>query len=218
MSVIAEYEIESPIFRDALSAVSDVTLYVEDVYVSPDGSSQYLFWTDVDSVEAFETALTADPTIAEVEALTEQGSRCLYRVTLSETGEEAATFETARRLDFAVFDVRVTDDGFSLRSRVPSREALVTYRDECSERGVDFRLKNLYSESDLAGDGGVDGRYGLTDAQRTALQKSLEMGYFAVPRETTLEEVADELGISVQALSTRLRRGQENLLRNTIER
>jgi predicted DNA binding protein len=39
------------------------------------------------------------------------------------------------------------------------------------------------------------------------------MGYFAVPRESTATEVADEIGISKSAFLERLRRGQAGLFR-----
>jgi predicted DNA binding protein len=31
--------------------------------------------------------------------------------------------------------------------------------------------------------------------------QAFELGYFAVPKEATIEEVADELGVSLQAVS-----------------
>jgi predicted DNA binding protein len=110
----------------------------------------------------------------------------------------------------------VTAEGKRVLSRVPSREAVVQFRQACSERGFGFRLERLYREEVAAEDGGIDDRYGVTAAQREALSAALEMGYFEVPRDASLEHVADELDISRQALSTRLRRGQSNLLRNTL--
>jgi predicted DNA binding protein len=45
---------------------------------------------------------------------------------------------------------------------------------------------------------------------------ALRHGYFDTPRETTLEELAVELDISRQALSERIRRGNERLLRQSL--
>ena len=47
----------------------------------------------------------------------------------------------------------------------------------------------------------------LTPAQREILELALDRGYFAIPRETNLMELAEELGISDQAVNERLRRG-----------
>jgi predicted DNA binding protein len=58
----------------------------------------------------------------------------------------------------------------------------------------------------------------LSEKQFQALSLAFDRGYFAVPRRITLENLADEVGVSHQALSERLRRGQQvvlsELLRN----
>jgi len=59
-------------------------------------------------------------------------------------------------------------------------------------------------------------RQRLTNKQREALAAAHEEGYFEVPRQASLEEVASDLGISHQAMSERLRRGQNALLRSEI--
>ncbi|AFZ72467.1 helix-turn-helix domain-containing protein [Natronobacterium gregoryi] len=56
-------------------------------------------------------------------------------------------------------------------------------------------------------------RWDLTPAQEACMRTALEMGYFAIPRETTSEAVAAELGISKSAFLERLRRGEQALLR-----
>ncbi|MFC4541275.1 helix-turn-helix domain-containing protein [Halosolutus amylolyticus] len=56
-------------------------------------------------------------------------------------------------------------------------------------------------------------RWDLTPAQEECIRTALEMGYFAIPRETTSEEVAAELGISKSAFLERLRRGEAALFR-----
>jgi predicted DNA binding protein len=57
----------------------------------------------------------------------------------------------------------------------------------------------------------VGQRWDLTPAQEEALRAAFEMGYFAVPKETTAEAVAAELGVSKSAFLERLRRGQATL-------
>ncbi|WP_137287457.1 helix-turn-helix domain-containing protein [Halorussus salinisoli] len=69
------------------------------------------------------------------------------------------------------------------------------------------RVFPLGEEDDEA----VAQRWDVTPAQEVALRTALEMGYFEVPRRTTAEEVADELGISKSAFLERLHRGQATL-------
>lgn len=62
----------------------------------------------------------------------------------------------------------------------------------------------------------VEQRWDLTPAQAAALRAAHAAGYFAVPREATAVEVADELGISKTAFLERLRRGQSALLEQVL--
>jgi predicted DNA binding protein len=45
---------------------------------------------------------------------------------------------------------------------------------------------------------------------------AIDAGFFAIPRETTLADLAAELDISDQAVSDHLRRAQRNLLQATV--
>ena len=42
------------------------------------------------------------------------------------------------------------------------------------------------------------------------------MGYYSLPRQISTQEIADEFGISDQAVSERLRRGITTLVTNTL--
>jgi hypothetical protein len=60
------------------------------------------------------------------------------------------------------------------------------------------------------------GRFGLTDSQHRVLELASRRGYFEVPRDVTLKELADEVGVSHQALSEQIRRGTGALVEDTI--
>lgn len=55
----------------------------------------------------------------------------------------------------------------------------------------------------------------LTAAERETLRVALEKGYFEVPRETTLVEIAEELDRSDVEASQQIRRGMGAVLRET---
>lgn len=57
---------------------------------------------------------------------------------------------------------------------------------------------------------------GLTATQRRAIRTAWEHGYYEIPREATLEEIADELGYAVSTVSDLLRRGQATLVRESL--
>lgn len=54
-------------------------------------------------------------------------------------------------------------------------------------------------------------RWNFTPAQEECIQTALEMGYFEIPRKTSSEAVAAELGIGKSAFLERLRRGEAAL-------
>jgi predicted DNA binding protein len=58
---------------------------------------------------------------------------------------------------------------------------------------------------------GKPGLDGLTEKQREALELALDEGYFAVPRENSATELADEVGITRPAFSRRLQRAQKQV-------
>lgn len=59
-------------------------------------------------------------------------------------------------------------------------------------------------------------QYGLTPKQRETLVTALELGYFDVPQRSTMEDVAEEVGVSQQAVSKRLRHGHSNLITSAL--
>lgn len=58
----------------------------------------------------------------------------------------------------------------------------------------------------------------LTDRQLEALGTALELGYYAVPREATLADVASALGCTESTASVLLRRGEHELVSGVLDR
>lgn len=58
--------------------------------------------------------------------------------------------------------------------------------------------------------------YGLTAPQREALLLAVHRGYYNIPRQCTTVELAEQLDISDQAVTERLRRAIVTLTTNTL--
>lgn len=216
MALVGEGLLDTPILSSTLAEVPDAELRLEEIRSLPDERLRFLLWADEHALPEFEGAVATDDTIQSFTLLTNLGDRRLYRLTLSETGQESSTYLAAAAEDIVVLDLTVSTEGMRFLARIPSREALRNYAEACQERGVGFQLKQLYEEEDTASGRGEGQQFGLTKPQYRALRCALEMGYFEVPRKTSVGEIADELGTSDQALSTLLRRGEQNLLENTL--
>ena len=100
-----------------------------------------------------------------------------------------------------------TKDEWRFEVRGESRETIAEFRKYCQENDISITITAVHAMLPVQGEG-----YELTATQREALVLAYERGYFDTPRETSLEEIAEELGITQQSLSSRLRRGHRRLI------
>ena len=104
-----------------------------------------------------------------------------------------------------------TKDEWRFEVRGEGQEAIAAFREYCQENDIPIAITAVHAMLPIQGEG-----YELTETQREALVLAYERGYFDTPRETSLEEIADELGITQQSLSSRLRRGHRRLIKATL--
>jgi hypothetical protein len=234
MSVIAEFTIRTPIIPGVLEAVPEMRLRNPDVYWDDDGAAKAMVWAWGGDFDRFEAALEAHDSVGDLELVTRVDGRRLYAVATVPGVREDLPYPLMVTHDVVVLEARGTPDGFEMRARFPSRSALIAYREGCAERDIPFRLRTLYSETGTGGEPDLSAESGpgagtdinaparttaagLTEVQRRTLRTAADLGYFEVPRGTTMDAIADELGVSTQAVSTRLRRGQQRLVQNVLD-
>lgn len=104
-----------------------------------------------------------------------------------------------------------TKDGWHFEVRGETREAMSDFRTICQEHDIPIEITAVHALVSVQ-----DDSYALTDTQREALVLAYERGYFNSPREASLEELADELGITQQSLSSRLKRGHRRLIEGAL--
>ncbi|WP_435073018.1 helix-turn-helix domain-containing protein [Halorubrum sp. HHNYT27] len=97
---------------------------------------------------------------------------------------------------------------WNLTLRFPSTASVSEWYRTCPRSGESVTIRQIQTGPGCR----TDRVSKLTDRQREALRVALETGYFAVPRETSLEGISTRLNISDTAASQRLRRGIENLI------
>ena len=213
MTFIAEYTLSNPILLETRRAVPGVTIEVEDEQPDIENDSRITLWArgDEPALERFFRELPADPSITTVETLATLSERRLFRITLSQSGERGLTYVDAIELGITFLEIKAAGETMEYRAQIPDRTVLSHYRDRCDEADLSFTLRRLYRT-----DAEASAKYGLTSRQREVLYRALERGYFEMPREISAAELADEFGISSQALSALIRRGQQALVRNTV--
>lgn len=99
---------------------------------------------------------------------------------------------------------------FEIRADTPT--AVAEFRRCCQNRDIPVTLSRLQTLAKANG----EGQYGLTPAQREALELTFREGYYEDPSKANLEELAAQLDISRPSLSARLKRGYRNLIASTI--
>lgn len=213
MSLIAEYRVSSPELplMSALATVPEMTLSVEEEYATTPSEPVFFVWAEGDDFERFETAVEEDETVASMSVVDALNDRRLYRVQVSPQAD-VVMYPAGIDVGAAQLAVTATHEGLDVRQRFPSRAAFRTYRDRCTEMGVDFSLRRLYGLDDSQGS--TDASYGLSQKQRETLTTAVSEGYFEVPRQCDLEDLASQLDVSKQSVSERLRRGTGRLVRS----
>ncbi|WP_423745548.1 bacterio-opsin activator domain-containing protein (plasmid) [Haladaptatus sp. SPP-AMP-3] len=98
-----------------------------------------------------------------------------------------------------------------LRILFPDRDALSDTYEYCRENDLSLDIRNIYQLEE-----GRKGRFGLTDDQQDTLTLAFQEGYYDIPRKASAENLADDLDVSHQAVSERLRRGHRSLVKNTL--
>ena len=206
MSVIVEFSLSSPRLNlhAATTTAPDVTLDVESVDVAHDGEVKTVAWAEGGDLDDFDEAFREDPTTAAVRLLDDLPGRRLYSYRNS-SGSELTLYTDWLELGAAQLNCECRDGSWQLRVRFPDRDALAQFQSICQAEDVEFTLHRIYGES------GGDTLDPLTDAQREALSVALDVGYLDVPRTAELSAVADEVSVSEQSASERLRRATRNL-------
>ena len=207
MGLTAEFRLLSEEIElvDVVRAVPDCTITIEYKDQTFAGPIVTLIRVVGRSLDAAETALENADYVQELALISDDGLVRVYHLVLD--GPWRAEMDEITFNKTLIERVRVTKDGWQLKQQFANRDELAAYRDSCLKAGADFRLDRLY-ESDSTS----ETIPGLSEKQREALLAAYETGYFAVPRQTSLEDIAAELGISQSALAERLHRGQSHLL------
>lgn len=206
MTVVASIALAPSSFAlgRAFEAVPDVPVTAESVVPISPATMPY-FWVERADGTAVVERLREAELVADVTVLDETGSRLLLEIAWVEQPDDV--LPVMHDTDAAVLDAVRQSGEWVFRLRFPAYDSLSTFNQRCRERGVDVSLKQVYRSSTASGT-----RDGLTAEQREVLATALDAGYFEVPRETTLRELGDTLGISDSAASQRLRRGLSTLL------
>ena len=212
MSVIVEFSLsaEEFIFGSALATVEDMAIELEAVVPTGSRILPY-FWATGKRFEAFEEHVLSYPDVEGITQLDRIGDTALYRAEW--VPEVSGLLTGLARNEAVVLEAVTTKAGWHFRVRFPNHDLLGEFYDFCTEQDLSVTVDRVYTLSEASRAGRI---FELTPEQREAIVLAVECGYFEVPRGTTLSSIADELGISQQAASKRVRRGADKVLRGAL--
>ncbi|WP_224448364.1 helix-turn-helix domain-containing protein [Haloprofundus salilacus] len=212
MSTIAEVELPANEFALREALTSNLDAEFEVVRLAAHDSDRVMPYVRVSGTEAssMTETLEADPSVENVELLDDLGDELLYRMNWVENIR--VIMHILLDEGGTVMEMHGRDDRWHLRILFPTRDALSATHEFCTDKGLTFSIKNIYDLKQSTG----RGEFGLTENQYNALVTAVEHGYFDVPRDVTMSELAAELGVSQQALSERLRRGHKALIESAL--
>lgn len=207
MGVITEFSIDADAFGppSVVGKQTGVRLQFEPVVPTSVEVVPYV-WVSGDS-DQFERAMDDSQGASTYSVVDRQDGRVLYRVRWGDALTDLLSIFTDTNA--AVLEARASDRWY-FTVRFPDDTSVTQFHERTQEQGYGLDLHRLGRSSDDRSDAGD--AYGLTPEQREALVRAVDNGYFAIPRQSTLDDIADEFGISNQAASERLRRATETVL------
>jgi predicted DNA binding protein len=217
MSAIAHYDVPAADFAlaETFQTVPETTVVCEQIVACSNTGIVPLIWVQTPDQTAVEETFTHDPTVAGFTRLDATGPAQLYR--MEWPGRVRSVLKMLTHAGATILDAAGRAEGWQLRVLYSDRDALGTTYEFCADHNVALDLRSVRTPNDdthtQLGPGGR-----LTREQYEAIALAYERGYFSVPRTATLEDLAEEMDISHQALSERLRRAHHALIGETLEK
>lgn len=208
MPTIAELRLpaEDTALAETFDRVPDASLQLEPTV---SGTSPCV-WLSGTEREAADEGLEADPTVGSFELLVDTGDRLLYDVAFAE--DAARLFDDLLAEGGSLLEARGSNGWWQVRMRFHDHADLGRTHERLLDRGINADVRRVAELSEASA---TNSR--LTPEQQEALAAAFERGYFEIPRGISMEELADELDISHQALSERLRRAYETLVDSELQ-
>lgn len=207
MSVILEFSILATDFQlgDVLAGPPDMQIELERVVPTRDMIMPFV-WATGESQAEFAEMVRSHSSVSEFLELDGIGESRLYRIEWKEPPIDL--IEGVSSADAVVLESRGNEE-WSFRLRFPDHEKLSAFHNYIIEHDIPVHIDRTYTLSETTEHGH---RFDLSQEQHEALMLALRNGYFETPSQANLDDLADELGITRQALSHRIRRANEKVL------
>jgi predicted DNA binding protein len=190
----------------------ELTVELERIVPTREGIIPY-FWVrgaDEAGEEKIEAAFRDHPDLKSLELVDEVDDQYLLRVEWKQDFQ--GLLKAIANTKVSLISGQGSGDKWAFEVRSDDRDGVAEFQRYCRDHDLSIELTALHALSALKS----GAEYDLTETQREALVLAYEKGYFNSPRESTLDDIAEELGITRQSLASRLRRGFNRLIKSTL--
>lgn len=186
-----------------------VTVELERRVPAHEGVIPY-FWVQGVTTDDIAVAFREHPGAKEIQLVDSVEDECLLRVEWEP--EYTGILESLAELNLTAITATGTNEQWTFEVRGEDQSDIAEFQTLCREREIPITLTAMHALTPV--ETGIESS--LTDTQEEVLLLAYERGYFNSPRDVTMEELGDELGISQQAVGSRLRRGIKRVLGDTL--
>lgn len=186
-----------------------VTVELERVVPGPAVVIPY-FWVRGVSTDNIESAFSDHPGVRNIRCIDSVEDEFLLRVEWTPAYE--GILSTLAETQVPLIKATGTNEQWTFEIRGDDRTDVSGFQRRCRERGIPITLTAVHALTPLE----TATEAALTEAQEEVLILAYRRGYFNSPREITMEELGEELGISQQAVASRIRRGLRSVLGSTL--
>ena len=212
MGTVVELALSTEQFAlpDTSAVVPDATFEAVRVAAHDHSSALALLHASSDEPEKLDRAIQNDETVEDATCLLLENDQSLYRITWKQAVQKV--LDVLLRRDGTLLAAQKQADKWRIRLLFPDRVVVSKAYKNWRKRGLDFSVRRVNGVSDMTECSGIT----LSPCQQETLIEAFHMNYYDVPRSVTLEDLADNLDVTHQALSERLRRGHRNLIGSTL--
>jgi predicted DNA binding protein len=211
MATEATFTVPSETFPlgTVFEALPGVTVELERIVPGTEVVIPY-FWVRGVSTDYIEAAFSKHEGVRDIRLIDSVEDEYLLRVEWEP--DYVGILTTLTETGVMLIEAVGTNEQWTFNIRGDTRADVADFLRLCREREIPTTLTALHALTTIE----TVTDAALTDAQQEAIVLAYERGYFESPRQVTMEELGEELGISQQAVASRLRRGTRSILGQTL--
>lgn len=212
MSIISEVTIPAHEFElgRILDMEDGTTIELEEM-VPLDETAVPFFSVHDQTRSAFEERVRDHPSVDRIQAVNRPDDQTTV-YSLNWNHETDLVFQGILSVDAHVLSATGHAIDWEFELQFPDHGALREFETYCADANISVTMDRVYNPTSPEN----AAWFGLTEVQRETLVYAVEHGYYDIPREISTKEMAEEFGVSDQAITERLRRATRALAGNTL--